>query len=221
MKKYLIFALITLFTHHLAFTNSVSGIIQIQKLCIPYYDILIEEIQKLKKENNVTEFLILDLSYKYDKNFEIFIQKYFKNMIQKADFDREFRLTILLYSVSSNIYAKIYTDTSIFRSVEISREAGKLFNQDYIKKISFNNFEHKSTLFPGSAPYYCESLIYWNFKDTYYFYYGEKYLDECISSRKKDICDKRKETINKLKYYIYKKLDCLVFDKYHQWDLDN
>ncbi len=32
--------------------------VQIHKLCIPYYSIMLESIMKLKKEHNVSEFLI-------------------------------------------------------------------------------------------------------------------------------------------------------------------
>ncbi len=126
---------------------------------------------------------------------------------------------VLLYKNSTDYYAKIYTDTAIFKPIKITSEVRSLIDKKLFKKICYNKRERANEVFPGSAAYAEESALYWDFKDTYYFVYGNRYHDECLNARDKKICDQRNEFFKKLKSYILEEIQNAEFEIYHQWEV--
>lgn len=223
MRKYIISLIIALIlTNSVSLCNSKEKV-KIHELCILYYSLMIQPILELKREKNISEFIIVSLDYRIDTLSRLLPANYFKgNNNYINNYDSLVNIHALIYHDSTNCYAKVYTDSSVFQSIRLDLKYSDIFNKKNIKKISFNDLEKSSEVFKGAIPEYHSGLYYWDLKDVYYYYvryYKSRVNEYCIDVRGEAICRERKKLLDTIHNAVFNILGSLKFEKFHDWEV--
>jgi hypothetical protein len=197
--------------------------VRIHELFVPYYDVLLEPILKNKLVN--TENIVFTINLQVDSLYTLIPKQYFKYSEYYIENSKTYTtrdITFWIYKDSVNIYAQLYTDSAIFVPLKLELKINEIFNKNNFREIAFDEKEIQTDIGMGALGSFEWSIFYWNFHKTYYYLF--RMLDEpnfglelCNESRKRDICLRRKELMEKIFNELKRLSPLLELESFHNY----